>query len=386
MRPERDARRAGVLTEAPPQAWDDESSAPWSTAGVAGLGRPDVRVPAPRSDTGRGQGPEYGDWTKPSRSGGLEDDDSRPLGGPLMAVPAPGTTMIPERTVHRGGDEAYDDEYDDDLDEGFEDDDLDDGYGPRGYSGRGYADDDFDDPRLDDPRFDSEEMPAAGAPEPVGGPASSTLGGRAAKRAERTAADNARRKAAKTRREKGMPGDGTATPRRPRRVALSLLAMALVALAVLGVYSFATPETQETGAQDQATTSAPATSSAAPDTSALAPETIPLQTTEAAPATPVRVPVTVLNQTDVNGLAAKIAEQIVGGGWESPAVGAYAGGDVSVTTVFFTEGDEQQRQAAVQLVDQFAGKLNGPAPRFFEVPADVAAPGLVVVATGDWQP
>jgi hypothetical protein len=41
--------------------------------------------------------------------------------------------------------------------------------------------------------------------------------------------------------------------------------------------------------------------------------------------------------------------------------------------------------AALQLIEQFP-QLQGPTPRFFEVPADVQAPGLVVVAAGDWQP
>ena len=97
------------------------------------------------------------------------------------------------------------------------------------------------------------------------------------------------------------------------------------------------------------------------------------------------MPVTVLNSTEITGLAAKIADAVVAAGWESPGVGAYTAGDVAASTVFFTEGDENQRQAAVQLMEQFP-QLQGPAPRFFELPADVTAPGLVVVATGDWQP
>jgi hypothetical protein len=99
----------------------------------------------------------------------------------------------------------------------------------------------------------------------------------------------------------------------------------------------------------------------------------------------VRVPVTVLNATDISGLAGKISTTVVGAGWESPAVGAYENGDVAVTTVFFTEGDENQRQSALQLIEQFP-QITGPAPRFFELPAEVTAPGLVVVAAGDWQP
>ena len=55
------------------------------------------------------------------------------------------------------------------------------------------------------------------------------------------------------------------------------------------------------------------------------------------------------------------------------------------TEVFFAEGDETQRQAAAQLVEQFP-ELQGPAPRFFDLPAEVTAPGLVVVAAGEWQP
>jgi len=100
---------------------------------------------------------------------------------------------------------------------------------------------------------------------------------------------------------------------------------------------------------------------------------------------PVRVPVTVLNSTGINGLAATIAARIAANGWETPDVGAYSAGDVAASTVFFTADDENQRVAALQLIEQFP-QLQGPTPRFFEVPADVQAPGLVVVAAGDWQP
>jgi hypothetical protein len=99
----------------------------------------------------------------------------------------------------------------------------------------------------------------------------------------------------------------------------------------------------------------------------------------------VRAPVTVLNATSTNGLAAKAAAAFAAGGWEAPGIGGYTAGDVAASTVFFTEGDETQRQAAVQLVDAFP-QLQGPAVRFFELPADITAPGLVVVLTGDWQP
>jgi hypothetical protein len=217
------------------------------------------------------------------------------------------------------------------------------------------------------------------------GPGTGPVGGRAALRAERQAAEMARRKAAKrtgTPLPSPLDTEDEPTGRKPRRVVLALVAMAVIALGVLGVYNFASPDTEEAGAQEPSGTSAPA--GGADGTASLPPLEPSAPPVEPAPSTPVRAPVTVLNATDINGLAAKIAETVVAGGWQSPGVGAYTASDVAATTVFFTEGDETQRQAAVQLVDQFPN-LQGPAPRFFEVP-DVAAPGLVIVATGDWQP
>jgi LytR cell envelope-related transcriptional attenuator len=206
-------------------------------------------------------------------------------------------------------------------------------------------------------------------------------GGRAAMRAERQAADAVRRKA------EGRKGSAVAVleedePRKPRRVLKGLIAMTVVALGVLGVYSFVSPETTETAAR---TPDASASAATVPDVASL-PE-LPADPIAAEPvaAAPVRVPVTVLNSTDITGLAAKVAAAVAGGGWETPGVGAYEGPDVAASTVFYTDGDENQKQAATQLIEMFP-QLQGPTPRFFEVPADVQAPGLVVVTTGDWQP
>jgi hypothetical protein len=170
--------------------------------------------------------------------------------------------------------------------------------------------------------------------------------------------------------------------RKPRRVVKGLLAMTIVALGVLGVYSYVSPETKQAAAQSPAAT-APAI---VPDVSAPLPE-LPSTPVDVAttPAAPVRAPITVLNSTNTTGLAAKAAEKFVGAGWESPGVGGYTGGDVAASTVFFTEGDETQRQAALQLIDAFP-QLQGPTPRFFQLPADLPAPGLVVVLAADWQP
>jgi hypothetical protein len=211
------------------------------------------------------------------------------------------------------------------------------------------------------------------------------MGGRAAMRAERQAADTARRK-----REKRtgsavavldeLEADGEV--RKPRRVVKGLLAMTVVALGVLGVYSYVSPKTNVVAAQSPATT-APAI---VPDMATPLPE-LPSTPVDAAPtpAAPVRAPLTILNATKTTGMAAKASDAFVAAGWQSAGVGGYTGTDVAASTVFFTEGDETQRQAAVQLVDAFP-QLQGPTPRFFQLPANVPAPGLVVVLAADWKP
>ncbi|MGY2085291.1 LytR C-terminal domain-containing protein [Blastococcus sp. SYSU DS0539] len=310
------------------------------------------RVPrVPRQTTPSGApSSSYGDWTKPSRS----EDTGRSRLGPdtagegLFAPVAPATTAIPERgATRRDAAPEVADELDADLD-------------------AAYADLDVDDHAADD-----------ALPGTATGP---VKGGRAAYRAERQAADAARRKAAKRNGTPEVIFDDE-PERKPRRVLTGLVAMVVVAGAVLGVYQVTAPQQQETAAVAEAPATAPAV---APPSAALPPLTIEPAPVEPPVTTPVRVPVTVLNATTVTGLAGRISGVVTAGGWESPGVGAYPGTDVATTTVFFTEGDEQQRQAALQLIDQFPD-LAGPAPRFFEV-TDVPAPGLVVVATGNWQP
>jgi hypothetical protein len=299
-------------------------------------------APAPRvpRQTSRDDAPsdDFEEWIPAARAFGPDAGRRQPAGA-LLVRPAPATTVIPERSVAgRGGRSA----------------DLVEDEAPIGVRG------------------------------PVTGSGAGPVGGRAAMRAERQAADMARRKAVK--RSGGpvsvIPEDEDDEPRRPRRVVKGLLAMVVVGLGVLGVYSYVSPPPQDAAAQ-KPVVSSPAPS-VAPSTQlpALPAEPVAVEPTVTVP---VRVPVTVLNATDINGLAGRISSTIVGAGWESPGVGAYTDDDISVTTVFFTEGDENQRQAALQLIEQFP-QITGPAPRFFELPADVTAPGLVVVAAGEWQP
>ncbi|MET0765141.1 MAG: LytR C-terminal domain-containing protein [Blastococcus sp.] len=287
--------------------------------------------------------PAYGDWS-PRAGGAATSPDTA---GDLLVRNAPPTTAIPERPISRRGRSA--DALDDDLD---------------------------NDPRL---------AGRAGRPPATRSPGTGPVGGRAAMRAERQAADMARRKVAK---RSGAPEpvallDPEEAPRKPRRALKALVAMAVVGLGVLGVYTVISPKTEEVGTQTPFVASSPTVAAPSEPLPTLPSEVITLEPTPAA--APVRVPVTVLNATSVTGLAAKISGTIVGGGWESPGVGAYLGNDVPATTVFFTEGDETQRQAALQLVEMYP-QITGPAPRFFELPPDVPAPGLVVVAAGEWVP
>jgi hypothetical protein len=347
----------------PSRAWVDAEQALSSTGpGKAGGFRSSPlppRVPRQTGPTGT-PSPAYGDWTKPSRSGEV-DLAVEELTARARRAPAPGTTAIPERRTsgrRRQPATPIQDSIDHELDHELD-----------------YETDHDIDRSYDDER----------APPPVRGPVSGpVVGGRAAMRAERQAADMARRKKEKRTGSAvavldELEADGEV--RKPRRVVKGLLAMTVVALGVLGVYSYVSPRTNEVAAQSPATT-APAI---VPDATAPLPE-LPSTPVAVVPetATPVRAPITVLNATETTGMAAKASQSFVAAGWEASGVGGYTGGDVAASTVFFTEGDETQRQAAVQLVNAFP-QLQGPTPRFFQLPPDVPAPGLVVVLAADWK-
>lgn len=341
------------------------STGPGSAGGFRSAPLP-PRVPRQTGPTSA-PSPAYGDWTKPSRSGDVElAVDELSIRGQRVA--APGTTAIPERRTfgrRRQQVAPIRDSIDREIHSEF-----DTGYGSRA----GHEHDQDIDRAHDEHR----------APPPVRGPASGpVVGNRAAMRSQRQAADMARRKREKQGSAVAVLDELEADSevRKPRRVAKGLIAMTVVALGVLGVYSFVSPETKQVAAQSPAA-SAPAI---VPDATAPLPElpSTPVDTPPEA-STPVRAPLTILNATSTTGMAAKASDAFVAAGWESAGVGGYKGGDVAASTVFFTEGDETQRQAAVQLVDAFP-QLQGPTPRFFDLPAGVPSPGLVVVLAADWK-
>jgi hypothetical protein len=217
------------------------------------------------------------------------------------------------------------------------------------------------------------------------------VGGRAAARLERQAAEAARKKSG---RRSGPPtgpgipaqsgpgrGEPDDAPRRSSsRLVQGLVATVVIAVGVLGFWSFTSPGTTETAAQTPATSAAPAPSAAAPPTS----ETVAPSAEVAAPVGPVFAPITVLNSTSINGLAGDIGDAFSAAGWDVTGTGTSPVEDVATTTVYYTEGDTTQEQAAGQLAEQFPD-VTGPVARYFDVPG-VPDPGLVVVATGNWQP
>jgi hypothetical protein len=160
-----------------------------------------------------------------------------------------------------------------------------------------------------------------------------------------------------------------------------LVAFVVVAVGVLGFWSFASPAARETAAQT------PVTSAPAPTPAASAPvqEGVdPPAASTPTPVGPVRAPITVLNSTSITGLAGAIGDQFTAGGWEVADTGASPVEDVATTTVYYTEGDAVQEAAATQLVEQFPD-VSGPVARYFDVSGQ-PTPGLVVVATGNWRP
>ena len=248
--------------------------------------------------------------------------------------------------------------------------------------------------RAERPDPESALEPAADA-KPARKVAEVPVGGRAVARLERQAAETARKKAGRRGGPPARPagpaqtGPGrdadSAEPSRsaPRRLVQGLVALVVIAVGLLGFWSFNSPGTQETSAQSPATSSAPATAAAAPETP-LQDSVAPSAAVPPTPVGPVRAPITVLNSTTINGLAGDIGSQFTAGGWQVTSTGKSPVKDVATTTVYFTEGDAVQEQAAVQLIAQFPD-ITGPVPRYFELPG-VPTPGLVVVATGNWKP
>ncbi|GGN72452.1 LytR C-terminal domain-containing protein [Nocardia rhizosphaerihabitans] len=181
---------------------------------------------------------------------------------------------------------------------------------------------------------------------------------------------------------------------------LRALAMVLIALAIvfagLGAMSLSNSgaDASDSGEQTETTTSsvvaqAPATTAAAtttsataaPTTTTVAPTTTTAPTTTApttAPAAPAAtvdqsVPVRVLNNSLVAGLAARTASELTSAGWSNVSTGNYNGSNLTATTVFYGTG-AGDKAAATQIAAEIGGTV---VPKSGDT-----SPGVVVVLTG----
>ncbi|MFC9896868.1 LytR C-terminal domain-containing protein [Nocardia sp. NPDC127579] len=130
-----------------------------------------------------------------------------------------------------------------------------------------------------------------------------------------------------------------------------------------------------TGATSTTATSTTATATTAPSTTSS-----PAATTTAAETTPAgavnrAVPVRVLNNSLVAGLAATTAAELTANGWTNVSPGNYSGGTIAKTTVFYgnTAGE---REAAQQIASELGISAE---PKT----AGIDGTGVVVILTGN---
>ena len=134
------------------------------------------------------------------------------------------------------------------------------------------------------------------------------------------------------------------------------------------------PTTAPTTAPSTAPTAAPTT---ATTTGPPAPPATPGPT--AAPANP-RAPLTVLNNSTIRGLADRAASEAQQRGWRIAQVGNFAG-RLPTTTVYYQPGDPAQEAAARQLAAEFP-HVEQVLPRYAGLPP--TPPGIVLVVTRTW--
>jgi len=162
-----------------------------------------------------------------------------------------------------------------------------------------------------------------------------------------------------------------------RRVAVAVgVALLGVILLAFGIISLTnTTEDPSTNSQEtDAVTQPPAATTAV--------STRPALTTSTVPTAPAVLPVTVLNNSPVEGLAARVAEVLEAGGWPIAELLNYDETQAEATTVYFTPGNAAEETAAQALIAQFPEITGGAEPRF----EGLAGSGLTVAAVGDWLP
>ncbi|MBV6759619.1 LytR C-terminal domain-containing protein [Rhodococcus opacus] len=166
---------------------------------------------------------------------------------------------------------------------------------------------------------------------------------------------------------------------------LRALAMVLIALAILfaglGFASLGGSDSEETAAtvttSEAATTTAarPTTAAGAGGASASAASTTSgaSSTTKAADA--ASVPVRVLNNSNVTGLASQTATELMSSGWTVSETGNYSDGTISETTVYYGTS-AAEKEAATEIAAQLGVSAE---PKFPGIANSSA--GVVVIVT-----
>ncbi|MFZ2173379.1 MAG: LytR C-terminal domain-containing protein [Rhodococcus sp. (in: high G+C Gram-positive bacteria)] len=166
---------------------------------------------------------------------------------------------------------------------------------------------------------------------------------------------------------------------------LRALAMVLISLAILfaglGFASLGDSDSDDTAVvatSSSAATSAP-TGSAAARTTAPAGGTAgtasPTSSATRTSVDPASVPVRVLNNSTVTGLAGQTATKLTSAGWTVSETGNYRDGTISETTVYYgTSAGE--KEAATEIADLLGVSAE---PRFAGIKD--SAPGVIVIVT-----
>ena len=166
----------------------------------------------------------------------------------------------------------------------------------------------------------------------------------------------------------------------------AVTAVVLVVLLLIVLNSRPTPPGPAPGAvaqsADHQSTDAAPSSSATPSptpsptvSASLAPPPVSPPPATQSPAQPATVPVTVLNNSRRQGLAAHVAGEVRARGWPIRRTGNFTG-RIAETTAYYAPG---QRAYALRLAHQF-GQIKRVLPRFRGLPGT----GLTLVVTRDW--
>lgn len=154
----------------------------------------------------------------------------------------------------------------------------------------------------------------------------------------------------------------------------SVLAGLGIILLVFGIISLNTAPPDAQSVDSQSPDAATSTATEEPTT--------PRPGTTYSPTAPAVLPVTVLNNSPVEGLASRVAGVLEAGGWPITELLNYSDTQIPSTTVFFTPGVADEQAAALALVSQFPQIAGGAEPRFDGLDGS----GLTLAAVGDWLP